>query len=313
MNMITPDFQIIYGAGEVLRHDICDHLSACREYALTCNMKIIFMKTIILFSLFLLSPTFGSAQGPTPPVSHWKFDETSGTTAFDASANGNNLTLSGGASFAPGKLGNALSVNGTTGKAVDTVTTGLNPTSVLTIAAWVKPTSFTNSHFSTIVRKGSRSNDRGYSMLFLGDNLFFNRVCCGAGVESVSVPVDGTFHHVAITWNNAASQVRFYLDGVLVETANSPGVIGTPLDADPLSVGYNLDEAGGGPLGFLPGSPYSGLIDDLRIYHRVLSGAEISALLAGTTTPPTTPPPRPPPPAVPHVELTITPALRMRT
>lgn len=241
-------------------------------------MKKLFLNTAIL--AFLLTPTFGSAQGPTPPVSHWKFDEVSGSTAFDANtSNGNNLTLSGGASFAPGKLGNALNVNGTTGKAVSTVTTGLNPTSLLTIAAWIKPTSFPPT-FSTIVRKGSRPNARGYSMIFFGNKLTFNRVR-GAVVQNVPVPVDGTFHHVAITWSNATGQIQFYLDGVLADTVSSPGAIGIPLDTDSLSVGYNLDEVGV-PLG----SPYSGLIDDLRIYHRVLSEAEISALFAGTTTPP---------------------------
>lgn len=34
-NLITPEFQVIYGTGEVLRHDICDHLSACGHGALT--------------------------------------------------------------------------------------------------------------------------------------------------------------------------------------------------------------------------------------------------------------------------------------
>src|SRR5207249_1780155 len=91
-----------------------------------------------------LAPAFGQSSGggtlvSTAPVALLNFDEFSGTTASDSSGSGNTLALSGGASFAPGKLGNALSVNGVDGAARATSTTGLNVSQALTIAAFLKP------------------------------------------------------------------------------------------------------------------------------------------------------------------------------
>ncbi|MGH8528016.1 MAG: Ig-like domain-containing protein, partial [Gammaproteobacteria bacterium] len=59
------------------------------------------------------------------PISLWKFDESSGTTASDFTGT-NTATLSGGTSFTAGRLGNALNLNGIDGQAKANTTTGLN-------------------------------------------------------------------------------------------------------------------------------------------------------------------------------------------
>ena len=71
------------------------------------------------------------------PISLWKLDESSGTTASDFSGT-NTATLSGGASFTAGRLGNALKLNGIDGQVKANATTGLNLTQAITTAAWVK-------------------------------------------------------------------------------------------------------------------------------------------------------------------------------
>ncbi|MHC4168510.1 MAG: hypothetical protein ACYSWQ_16280 [Planctomycetota bacterium] len=45
-------------------------------------------------------------------VGHWRFDEGSGTTAFDSSGNGNDGTLNGGPNWVVGYLGGALEFDG---------------------------------------------------------------------------------------------------------------------------------------------------------------------------------------------------------
>jgi hypothetical protein len=51
--------------------------------------------------------------GNAGPVAHWKFDEGYGTTAYDTGLGGNNGTISGATWTNDGKLGKALSFNGT--------------------------------------------------------------------------------------------------------------------------------------------------------------------------------------------------------
>ena len=210
-------------------------------------------------------------------ISHWKFDESSGTSAADF-ADGNTLTLTGGASFATGgQLGNALSLKGTTGYAIDTSTTGINSTATLTISAWLKPNLQTG--YRTVISKGSSSPARGYAVNLLEGNLNFVKVGAADVPSGVSIPT-GAFYHIAVTWNESAEVAQFYVDGILSQTVSSAGAITPPLDADPLVVGKFLGSA----------SFFDGLIDDLRLYGRVLTQSEIVAL-AGKGPPP--PPPSP--------------------
>src|SRR5207245_125002 len=90
------------------------------------------------------------------------------------------------------------------------------------------------------------------------------------------------WQHVAITWNAATSEVKFYLNGALAQTVIDASVVNAPLDSDNLLVGFWL---GGG-------SYFAGAMDELRVYNRVLSAADISTLYtiaapAPDTTPPT--------------------------
>ena len=70
-------------------------------------------------------------------VAHWRFDETSGATAFDASGNGHDGTIMGDPQWVPGKLGGALEFDG----AGDYVDCGASPDYEIavniTIACWI--------------------------------------------------------------------------------------------------------------------------------------------------------------------------------
>ena len=46
-------------------------------------------------------------------VGWWKFDETNGTVAYDSSGNGYDGNLIGGSTWATGKIGGAISLDGT--------------------------------------------------------------------------------------------------------------------------------------------------------------------------------------------------------
>jgi serine/threonine-protein kinase len=102
--------------------------------------------------------------GPEPPVDaaldltsglvgHWKFDETAGTVARDSSRKGNHGDVRGGAKWTEGKLGGALDFDGTDDFVSIPNEDGFDIPSGITVAAWVRPASFTKS-FQAIVHQG---------------------------------------------------------------------------------------------------------------------------------------------------------------
>ncbi|MFD0745459.1 beta-L-arabinofuranosidase domain-containing protein [Phytohabitans flavus] len=74
---------------------------------------------------------------PAPFVAHYRFDETSGTTAADATGNGRTATLAGGAGWTTGRTGGAVNLNGTS--AYVSLPAGiLAGATACTVAAWVR-------------------------------------------------------------------------------------------------------------------------------------------------------------------------------
>src|SRR5262249_7995175 len=72
----------------------------------------------------------------------YSFDETSGTTAADASGHGITGTLTNGPTFTPGKYGNAVTLDGVNGFVDLGNPAALQMTGNMTISAWIYATSF---------------------------------------------------------------------------------------------------------------------------------------------------------------------------
>jgi chitodextrinase len=236
-----------------------------------------------------LSAAASATTLPPPPADiasglglYYKFDEGSGSLATDSSGTGNTGSLLGGTTWTAGQLSQALSFDGVSGNVTAATTTGLNLSTTLTIAAWINP-SDVSAPYRTLVAKGTFS-PRGYGVNLLNGHLNFIKVGL-ADVTSSVLLAPGTWQHVAITWNAATSEVKFYLNGALAQTILNSVVPPAPLDTDKLLVGLWLNG----------GSYFAGAMDELRIYNRVLSATDIVALStiaapAPTPTPDTTPP-----------------------
>ncbi len=93
------------------------------------------------------------------------------------------------------------------------------------------------------------------------------------GVDEVSIfstalVSDGEWHHVALTASRTGNAI-LYVDGVVEGTPASLSAVGS------------LDEPGSpvfiGDIGF-QGQPFDGVLDDVHIYNRVLTAAEVRQL-----------------------------------
>ncbi len=219
----------------------------------------------------VLTPVAG---GDPSLVGHWRFDETSGTTASDSSGNGHTGTLLNGAAWnAGGMLDGCVSLDGTNDFVSVPSSTALNVTSAVTFAVqihavtWGGPSGVTANR--RILQKGY--NDDQYRLTSEGGSLKFD--LRNVAALTASLPATGRWVHVAATYDRGAGQMRLYYDGELVASRTASGLIGTTNNnlcigtkkLTPAPSGYNDN--------------FSGRIDDVRIYNRALTQAEIAALV----------------------------------
>jgi chitodextrinase len=226
----------------------------------------------------------GATPVNTGLVALWKLDESGeAMIAADSSGNGFNGTL--GHYPAPGwktgKINGALNFNGVS----NIVTVGspsvLTNLARYTIAAWIKPRSFGEASLGRIVNKRN-SGTAGWTLFLTSQGSAFFRqtfsTTSGAWSTSNNAVTLGGWQHVALTYDNssAANRPVFYLNGTRVTTTAKTAPAGSVTSdaASPLTIGNTatLDRT------------FDGGIDDVRIYNRILSAAEVGALVVPMPT-----------------------------
>lgn len=211
---------------------------------------------------------------PADLGTHLKFDETSGTTAADASGNGHTGTLVNGAGWAAGKSGNAVSLDGSNDHV--TLPAGIvSGLSDFTIASWVYLNS--SNTWSRVFDFGGKPG----SYMFLtprasnGKTRFAISTVYNYNQQVVEGPAlaTGQWVHVAVTLSDDVATL--YINGV--EAGQNTGFFLQPL------------QLGETPQNFIGRSqfaadPYlNGKVDDFRIYHYALSGSAIYGLWGQST------------------------------
>jgi hypothetical protein len=222
-------------------------------------------------------------------IAHWKFDEGSGTIAADSTTNGYDGTINGGATWISGDdcpwMGGAaqtaLNFDGSNDYVIDADGENyINGLTAFTLSVWIK-SDRTGTDRGVIAGRAATNHDRPFGIRYDikgkragGDNA----IKCGilvSGVERVlesSANVQTTnWQHLTLTWSSG-SQMALYIDGIKdTPRFNDVARTGSINGSDLLLIGRGLKIS----------TPWDGLIDDVRIYNRVLTDEEI-ADLAGT-------------------------------
>jgi len=219
----------------------------------------------------------GTGSGTTGPAGYWALDEGTGTTTSDFSGHGNNGTLTNSPTWIAGKLGNALTFNGTSSYVnLNNATTSgvLKPTLPVTISAWIKLTSNSGSQIVF-------TSDEWDAGKYAGCNLSINAGVLGcaygnaAGGNSsgfrqsksgTTVLAINTWYHVAAVIQSAAN-MSLYINGV--DDGGTYSGTGSTL-------GYTTATSKIGTGG--SSQYFNGTIDDVRFFNRVLSSTEIELL-----------------------------------
>jgi probable HAF family extracellular repeat protein/parallel beta-helix repeat protein len=198
------------------------------------------------------------------PISHWKFDEGGGTTAYD-SAGDNDGTIYG-AQWITGQIDGALSFDGVEDyvRTANNVFTNAQLASGATLSAWFNTGSTAygyiadNEGYLTLVVNHiyAASPNKLCGIVDGGHHRFF----------SSSDVTDNLWHHAAIVWDGTDTAI-LYLDGVNV----SSGFSGPPTPDSknrPFTIGAHSTIA----------AYFNGLIDEVAIYDGALSAEEIEQL-----------------------------------
>jgi hypothetical protein len=177
----------------------------------------------------------------------------------------NHGTLMNGATFAPGKVGDAFSLDGVDDfiEVPDRASLDLN---TLTIDAWINRTSNADAR---IVDKMTAGGTDGY-LLDVVDNRLRLIVGGNSVTGATPLPTDA-FVLVAGTFDG--TNLRVYVNGALDGTTT---VASTSTPANNLTLRIGADSNGG--------SLFAGLIDEVELFNRALTQVEIQSLVDADST-----------------------------
>ncbi len=213
-------------------------------------------------------------------VGYWPMNEGSGGHAGDSSGNGNTGIITS-ATWTTGKKGGALNFNGSTNYIVGSQNLGISGDATLTLSLWVKASQW-YSNYAAPISIQRYATAQGLSMTLYGGRPALDFYQKRFKADNALSTAEWHFVVMTKTPGLIASTSKIYVDGSLVTGAayfdvggdQSPNITDSKPEMGRLDV--NL---GGGTYAY-----FNGIIDDVRVYNRALSAAEIAALYTQNET-----------------------------
>jgi hypothetical protein len=245
----------------------------------------VFLATIV-FLLSRSSPVLAQSGSPGL-VAAYSFDEGAGNSVGDLSGNNINGTVVGATWITNGMYGTALAFNGISSYVDLGNRTALQLTGSMTIEAWVKTTG-NPADDGQIVAKSDPCGWQLKTSPDTGPHTFGVSVSrtptAKAQRYSTTIRALNTWYHVAGVYDSASQTLSTYVNGSL-----DNGALHGTVSASQFNQNVNVS------IGRRAGGYYfNGVIDEVRIYNRALSQAEIQTDMAtpinGASLPDATPP-----------------------
>jgi N-acetylneuraminic acid mutarotase len=205
-------------------------------------------------------------------VGWWKFDEGSGVVAYDSSGNGNDGNLTNGPTWTSGKIGGALSFDGVDDFVVIPATSDLD-LQTLSIFSWVYSSNYIQDGFIFEKTTNGFSNTQYNLFLWNNNKIYLRTKPPNAGSEyEGDLRTDtnlSSWNLISGTYDGASKKI--YINSNMVASMSWS----SPVDTNPngiSKIGAYSNSSGGSDYCF------NGKLDDIRIYNRALSAAEVQAL-----------------------------------
>jgi glucose/arabinose dehydrogenase len=207
-----------------------------------------------------LTATF-SAPPPGNPVAAYDFNAGTGTTLADVTGKGHTGTLTGPTWSAAGRNGGALSFDGVNDSVRINDANDLDLTTAMTLEAWVRPSVL--GSWRTVIFK-EQPGHMAYALYAATvSSRPSGQVYVGGERDAratAGLPTNA-WSHLATTYDGTT--LRLYVNGTQTATLAVSGA--AAVSTGPLKLGGNAIWA----------EWFAGLMDDVRIYDRALSAAEI--------------------------------------
>ncbi len=239
-----------------------------------------FFAVFILF--FLTFPYFASAgQVTLPPnnlglVGYWSFEDATGTVATDFSGNGNAGTLTNGPTWTTGKIGKAVSFDGSNDFVEIANASSLNNSNG-TISTWVYVTETVLVNAGQIVSISNGASTQNYIQFYYYNNkVYFSLADNSTTLFGFNTPISySQWFNVTVVGGSSGNAV--YINGVAVSPTYYVGDNTVTAWLDDLTSITNA-RIGATRYNNTDDNFFKGYIDDVRIYSRALSATEISNL-----------------------------------
>src|SRR5262249_23730277 len=208
-------------------------------------------------------------------VAGYAFSEASGNTTADSSGNNNTGTLIGATRTTAGKFGNALVFSGSDSSYVDLGTSpSLELTGSTTISAWINSSAYPGDDAAIVSKRDSTG---GYQLDTTVDGgprtvgFKLTNSSTGATMKRLGATALqlNQWYFVTGVYDAQAQTINVYLNGVLDNGALTGPVSATQqLSGTTVNIGRRSGASG---------YAFTGTIDEVRIYGRALTQAEIQA------------------------------------
>lgn len=214
-------------------------------------------------------------------VAYWKFDESSGNAA-DSTADANTLTNNNTVTYSTGLINNGaylVKASKEYFSILEVGETGLDLTGDCSFNIWVYlQTAVGGSEEYPVVWKYNVALNKSYGFRVQNNNTI-QFVCTSDGTTDTSAsvawtPSTGTWYMMTVVYTASAGSVAFYINASQQGTTQTGLATSIFSGTSPFLVGQRL----------IPSDPttnWDGRLDELGVWSRTLSGAEITSLYNG--------------------------------
>lgn len=215
------------------------------------------------------------------PLIYWKLDETSGTTAADASGNGRDGTIAGsGVTYSASPVlahgsTSALTFDGSTGRVVSP-SINMNAYTSFTVEFWMNIAAFDGSDDGVVALTNSGTNNSGGISIIpcWGGGFWFTQAhATGSQYRFHPRPSAAAPHHYAFVFTKnttGAAAIVSYLDGAAWSTAGGGEDTSGTTDASWASSSFYLGSNGNSA--FIPAT-----IDEFALYGTDIGATRVAA------------------------------------
>lgn len=216
-----------------------------------------------------------------PRFAYWKFGDGAGTTAIDSSGNGHSLDLVGNPAWTTGMFGGAVTTNGVDQYLETAQILDLTATNAITVSLWLRYAYGGPGPYNNVFELTSNFNfDNGGFAMFADDTNDCSGADIGIGVTGdvggstgcYTPPSANTWHHFVVVFDKGlpgCCESAIYVDGVVP----AGGSNNFADNSNSLGAAHLYLMSRGGAMAFAAGD-----IDELAIYSRALTPAEIASL-----------------------------------